>query len=139
MNSEIPDPIAVADYDLDSTIATPAFPPDSDSAIRKADVPAVKMTYSIYALFVLFLVNVLILMDRQILTVLAEDIKIAYRYSGFLEPWYINWFLFLLSLLHLTTCIIGGAWGLLVGNDYGILMEQCLATGVVGITPVYFS
>ncbi|MGB1159338.1 MAG: MFS transporter [Porticoccaceae bacterium] len=81
MNSDIPDPLEVADYDLDSTIATSAFPPDSDSAIRKADVPAVKMTYSIYALFVLFLVNVLILMDRQILTVLAEDIKIDLNLS----------------------------------------------------------
>jgi MFS family permease len=42
---------------------------------------AVKMGYSIYALIILFFVNVLIVMDRQVLTVLAEDIKVDLNLS----------------------------------------------------------
>lgn len=79
MNSEIPN--AAAGYNPGAAAATPAFPSAKGSAIRADKVPTVKMGYSIYALFVLFLVNVLILMDRQILTVLAEDIKVDLNMS----------------------------------------------------------
>ena len=63
---------------------------------------------------------------------------VTYEYEGFLQPWYFNWLLWWRAQMHLWTCVHFGAWGLFVGNDDGILMEQCLQTGIGGITPVYF-
>jgi len=78
LNSDISEAaVLTADVDLTET-----GPTDSrtrrDPAVASA---AMGRGYSIYALSVLVLVNVFILMDRQILTVLAEDIKADVRMS----------------------------------------------------------
>lgn len=62
---------------VSSTESAPAKPGASVSTapVMDAKAPFISTGYSLYVLAVLFLVNVFAIIDRQILTVLAEDIK----------------------------------------------------------------
>ena len=59
-------------------------------------------------------------------------------YEGFLQPFIINWMLWYMGYGHLVSCMYFGWWGLFIGNDDGVLAEQCLNTGLVGVRPTYF-
>ena len=60
-------------------------------------------------------------------------------YEGFLQPWIINYWLWSTAMGHMGGCVGYGLWGLLFGNDDGILISQCMKTGLVGAKATYYS
>ena len=60
-------------------------------------------------------------------------------YEGFLQPWIINYWLWNASSGKQIQCVAYGLWGLLFGNDDGILIKQCLNTGLVGGHANYYN
>jgi len=62
----------------------------------------------------------------------------ANSYIGFLQPWIINMYLYITSADHMLWCVWFGLWGLLFGNDSGVLAEQCMTTGLLGSKATYY-
>ena len=60
-------------------------------------------------------------------------------YEGFLQPWIINMWLWYASSGHQMNCVAYGVWGLLFANDDGVLISQCLGTGLVGGRAKYYA
>ena len=60
-------------------------------------------------------------------------------YEGFLQPWIINMYLWYASIGHQGNCVLYGLWGLLFANDDGVLITQCMNTGLVGGKAVYYA
>ena len=60
-------------------------------------------------------------------------------YEGFLQPFIINLYLWYASSGHQLQCVQYGVWGLLFANDDGVLISQCLKTGLVGAKATYYS
>ena len=59
-------------------------------------------------------------------------------YEGTLQPFIINLILWGMGVGHLAACMAFGGWGLIIGNDDGILMEQCLNTAIIGVRPTFY-
>ena len=60
-------------------------------------------------------------------------------YEGFLQPFIINFYLWYASIGKQGNCVMFGLWGLFFGNDDGVLINQCMNTGLVGAKATYYS
>ncbi len=59
-------------------------------------------------------------------------------YEGTLQPFIMNLVLWYMGVGHLASCAYFGGWGLIIGNDDGVLMEQCLNTAIIGVYPTFY-
>jgi len=66
------------------------------------------------------------------------NLFIMASYEGTLQPFIMNLVLWYMGVGHLASCMYFGGWGLIIGNDDGVLMEQCLNTALEGVIPTWY-